>query len=136
MLSRRTMLVAIAFVLLSTIAHAKEDTHINRDCDNGAPMLEINQCAGLKSAEADTEMNGLYKEKMAAAKSPESKKRLREGQRAWLTFRDKACLYEAGVEKESGSSWPFHYFGCLEFYTRRRIQDLQLYLRCTTDDCP
>lgn len=99
-------------------------------------MLEINQCSSFKFAEADTEMNRLYKEKLAAAKSPASEKRFREAQRAWLVFRDKVCLYEAGLDKESGSSWPFHHFGCMEFYTRQRIEDLKVYLRCTTDDCP
>ena len=129
-------LAAISLVLLNTTASAKDDTHINRECDNGAPMLEINQCASFKFAEADAEMNELYKEKLATAKSAASKKRLRDAQRAWLTFRDKACLYEAKPEKESGSIWPFHQFGCMEFYTRRRILDFQVYLNCTTDDCP
>jgi len=134
---RRCYAITIAIPLALTAAAVRaDDAHINRDCDNGSPMLEINQCASFKFAEVDGQLNELYKEKLTETRSEASKKRLRDAQRTWIAFRDKACLYEAGPEKESGSIWPFHQFGCMEFYTKRRIQDLQLYLRCTTDDCP
>ncbi|MBK7898271.1 MAG: DUF1311 domain-containing protein [Azonexus sp.] len=136
MRTHHATLVAISLTLFGTTTVWADDTHINRDCDNGAPMLEVNHCASFKFAEADAEMNELYKEKLASAKSPASKKRFRDAQRAWLTFRDKVCLYEAGLDNESGSIWPFHQFGCMEFYTKRRIDDFKVYLKCTTDDCP
>lgn len=136
MRTQHKIMTMIALTLLSTVATAEDDVHINKDCDNSTPMIEINDCASRKFAEADAEMNALYNEKLATAKSTASKMRLRDAQRAWLAFRDKTCLYEAGLESESGSIWPFQQFGCMEYHTRRRVQDIQVYLSCTSDDCP
>lgn len=136
MRTHHMMLTMIVLALLSTMATAENDPHINKDCDNGAPMIEINDCASRKFAEADAEMNALYNEKLATTKSTTDKIRLRDAQRAWLAFRDKTCRYEARLENETGSIWPFQQFGCMEFHTRRRVQDIQVYLSCTSDDCP
>lgn len=131
------MPLVVFTVLISTSVRADKDVHSNdEECGRLRGMLEINLCAGEKFHEADSELNALYAEKLNLTKTKASKNRLRNAQRAWIAFRDTACLYEARPEKESGSIWAFHQFGCMEFYTRMRIEDFKLYLRCTTDDCP
>jgi uncharacterized protein YecT (DUF1311 family) len=102
----------------------------------GVNQLEVNQCASFSFYEADAELNKSYEEQMSRIETPKIKKRLRDSQRAWIVFRDKACRYETGPSEESGSIWPLHHFGCMERQTRKRIEDLTNYLDCTTDDCP
>lgn len=48
---------------------------------------------------------------------------LRDGQRAWITFRDQACLAEAYVFA-GGSAQPMVYSGCQARLTEQRAADL------------
>jgi uncharacterized protein YecT (DUF1311 family) len=98
-------------------------------------MIEINACASEQFKHADDELNRLYKEKMTALETKESKDRLRDSQRAWVSFRDKACSYESD-QFSGGSIWPLMHFGCMERHTQKRIDDLKGYLACTENDCP
>jgi uncharacterized protein YecT (DUF1311 family) len=48
---------------------------------------------------------------------------LRDAQRAWITFRDQACVAEA-YSWRGGSGEPMIYASCQESLTRRRVEDL------------
>lgn len=134
---KNSYLILITFMLLIFSASVRAvDVHINRECDENSSAHAINDCSMVKLKEADNEMNRLYKEKVSVIKTTKNKDRFRDAQRAWITFRDKVCLYEAGLSEESGSVYPFQSNGCLEFYTKRRIEDLKYYISCNTDDCP
>jgi len=126
-----------ANVLIAPLAFA-EDIHVNKSCGELPNMIAINACAGEQYKKADDELNRLFKEKISAIETPKNKDRFRDAQRAWITFRDKVCLYEARdlYDQESGSSWGYHHDGCMEFYTKKRIEDLKVNLQCVTDDCP
>ena len=50
---------------------------------------------------------------------------LRDAQRAWIAFRDRACEVE-GMRYEGGSIQPMIVAGCLERLTRARSEDLRL----------
>jgi uncharacterized protein YecT (DUF1311 family) len=95
----------------------------------------MNDCAQDKFKHADGELNRLYKEKMAALETKESKDRLRDSQRAWVTFRDKACSYESD-QFSDGSIWGLMHFNCMEQQTNKRIEDLKRYIACVENDCP
>jgi uncharacterized protein YecT (DUF1311 family) len=124
-------LILIFLSFTATVSWAEEV-----DGCPGVNQLEMNQCASFSFYEADAELNKSYEKQMSRIETPKIKKRLRDSQRAWIIFRDKACLYEAGPSEESGSIWPLEHFGCMERQTRKRIEDLTNYLDCTTDDCP
>jgi uncharacterized protein YecT (DUF1311 family) len=103
----------------------------------GTNQVENNDCAAESFRQADGELNTLYKEQMKRLEAaPKTKDRLRDSQRAWVVFRDKACLYEAGTAEESGSMWPSENFGCMEYQTKKRIEDIKTYLACTDNGCP
>jgi uncharacterized protein YecT (DUF1311 family) len=104
-------------------------------CVEGGNQQQINFCASDAFIKADKEMNKLYKMQMAHLTEP-YKTRLRESQRAWVIFRDKACLYEAGPQEESGSIWPLEQYTCLEKHTTKRIADLKSYVECRANGCP
>ncbi len=99
-------------------------------------MLQINYCAAEQFKLADDKLNSLFKKKMAALETVKVKNWLRDSQRAWISFRDSTCLYEAGPQQESGSVWPLEYYQCMERHTRYRNEDLESYISCDTPDCP
>lgn len=128
-----TSLALLPWLLVPAALHAGHETG-KFNCDG--TQLEMNYCAAAKSEHADNELNAHYQRQMNLLRTTASKARLRDAQRAWLTFRDKACLYEAGPPEESGTSWPLDHFGCMERITIPRIQDMLEYLQCTTPGCP
>jgi uncharacterized protein YecT (DUF1311 family) len=104
-------------------------------CVRDGNQTQLNFCAAADYYEVDLELNRIYSEQMRRLSEP-NRSRLREAQKAWIEFRDKACLYEAGPREESGSIWPLSHFGCLTAHTRQRMEDLKGYLSCTQDGCP
>ena len=104
------------------------------NCDG--TQLEMNFCAADRYKRADEELNRLYQEQINRLETAGSKTRLRDAQRAWISFRDKSCLYQAGMREESGSIWPMEYHGCMEYYTKQRIENIRKYLSCTQNGCP
>ena len=125
----------IAFVFLMTPVYA-DLHHEMYDCDTGKSQHEMNDCQVKRYNKLDDEMNRLYTEKLNVMHTEGAIKRLRDAQRAWIAFRDKVCLYEAGPPEGTGSEWPFDHYVCLEYHTKMRVKDLRDYLTCTSDDCP
>ncbi len=99
-------------------------------------QLEMNECAAKSFKKVDSELNKLYKNEMNRLQDEKTRERLRESQRAWIIFRDKACRFENGPAEESGSIWPQLNFSCLERHTRKRIEDIKKYLACHGAPCP
>lgn len=104
-------------------------------CGDDSTQMELNACAAAAYAKADAELNALYKQQIGRLEEP-NKARLKEAQRAWIAFRDKSCLYEAGPREESGTIWPLLQSACLEKFTKQRISDLKEYVACVQDGCP
>ena len=92
-------------------------------------------CEGNIYNSLDRRMNALYKEQMSRLE-PDSQVALKASQRAWIIFRDKACLYENGPRRSDGNSWNVDQSFCLANYTRQRIDNLKSYLACTDNGCP
>lgn len=102
----------------------------------GTNQVEMNECAAASFKKADAELNKLYKMQIDRLEDEDAKQRLRDAQRAWIAFRDTACLYEAGPPDESGSIWALEHFSCLNYHTRKRIEDMKEYLACDSPPCP
>lgn len=119
-------LLACALFALSASAGAQDQDVLQeslQDCDKN--QLAMNVCASHRYGLADKALNQQYKQTLQGRPDAAEQKRVREAQRAWITFRDKDCLADTGPRAESGSIWPLLHFSCLEKHTTRRTEDLK-----------
>lgn len=94
-------------------------------CANAETTAEINECAEKKFADADKELNIVYKEIMARLDG-KKKASLKNEQRAWIKKKETKCKEEA-KEVEGGTIWTSVYVGCLTEITKQRTQELKSY---------
>lgn len=94
-----------------------------QDC--GKNQQAMNLCAEQRYAKADAALNRTYRRNLKAQPDDAARQRLRDAQRAWISYRDKDCAVEAGPRETAGSIWPLQYYGCLERHTMRRTMELQ-----------
>ena len=120
-------LLALCSCLFGATATAQEI-----DCANAMAQMELNQCAYQDWEAADANLNAAYKTAMALMKEwdagmPAGEKggaeALKEAQRAWITFRDKACEAE-GYAMKGGSAEPLLVYGCMRVLTEERTSHL------------
>ncbi len=90
------MKALFTFALLAVIpgaAFAEDDV----DCENAQNQMEMNFCAAQDFQTADADLNALWKDARAAAKSLDAEQSaelkgavaaLLAAQRAWITYRD------------------------------------------------
>lgn len=103
------------------------------DCRAPQTTFEMRQCASQDYAAADAELNAAYKVAKRAmqqldADLPEELKgasaALLQAQRAWIPFRDAACIAE-GFQVRGGSLEPLFVLTCKTALTRERSAQLQ-----------
>lgn len=102
------------------------------DCANAVAQQDLNQCAYEDWEVVDAELNDVYAEAMALLEAwdadlPKDEqggaRALRDAQRAWITFRDKACEAE-GYAMKGGSAEPLLVYGCMRQLTQDRTAQL------------
>ena len=102
------------------------------DCANAMAQMDLNQCAYDDWNEADADLNLAYGQVMRLLKQwdadlPEGEQggaaALKDAQRAWITFRDKACEAE-GYAMKGGSAEPLLVYGCMRLLTEERTAHL------------
>jgi uncharacterized protein YecT (DUF1311 family) len=106
------------------------------DCANAVDQADMTACAGLDYEAADRELNTVWRDAIADAKTldeelktmggdgrPGHEETLRTAQRAWIGYRDAACEYE-GFEARGGSMEPMLASFCLARLTRLRTKEL------------
>lgn len=106
-------------------------TSASADCVAPATRLEMTECALTDYTTADADLNAAYKKAMATMKALDAGQEggghqveaLRDAQRAWIPFRDAACLAESGLYL-GGSLEPMGRYECFTRLTRTRIEDL------------
>lgn len=130
------MRALLALCLLALPAAAQEV-----DCANAMAQQELNQCAYADWEAADADLNEAYAEAMALlqdwdANLPANEQggaaALREAQRAWITFRDKACEAE-GYAMKGGSAEPLLVYGCMRQVTEDRARQLWAMVEAYSD---
>ncbi|WP_290886981.1 lysozyme inhibitor LprI family protein [Hoeflea sp.] len=108
------------------------------DCIDPQTQMEMSYCAHADFEDADKELNALWPDVVAAARQsdeyvadqaksmgvPTTLEALRTAQRAWISFRDAQCEYEA-YEVFGGSAQPMVGSLCLARLTRERIEVLK-----------
>lgn len=101
-------------------------------CANPPDQMTMTQCAYQEWQAADAELNSVYQRAMAILRDQDARldaaqrggpEALRDAQRAWITFRDKACEAE-GFAMRGGSAEPMVVAFCLTRITRERIAHL------------
>lgn len=102
------------------------------DCNNAVTQLDMTLCAKKDWEAADAELNTAYKAAMTAMKQtdkdlPKDLKgaadTLRDAQRAWIPYRDKACD-SYGFLARGGSMESMLVLGCRADLTRKRTSEL------------
>lgn len=102
------------------------------DCAAAVTQFELTQCAYDDWQAWDGQLNAAYKAAMGEMASIDTSlpaadrgaaAALREGQRAWITFRDRTCAAEAWAMK-GGSAEPMVMYGCMAQLTEDRAGQL------------
>ncbi|WP_426031008.1 lysozyme inhibitor LprI family protein [Cypionkella sp. TWP1-2-1b2] len=103
------------------------------DCANAEVQVEMTYCAEQDWLAADADLNAAYgvaRDLMQGIDADlEASQRgaadyLRDGQRAWVTFRDATCAAE-GYTMHGGSAEPMVIYGCRARLTAQRTADLE-----------
>jgi uncharacterized protein YecT (DUF1311 family) len=121
---------------ISVLVAAQPAAAQDLDCDNATSQAEMTSCAGLDFEAADRELNVVWKDAVADARAldaelkamggdgrPGHEESLRAAQRAWIAYRDSACVYE-GFEARGGTMEPMLGSFCLARLTRLRTKEL------------
>ena len=117
----------ILFASLALPAAAQEV-----DCASAMVQADLNACAYQDWEAADAQLNAAYQRALAVVRDwdanlPEDERggarALQEAQRAWITFRDKACEAE-GYAMKGGSAEPLLVYGCMRQLTEDRSAHL------------
>ncbi|MFM7334121.1 MAG: lysozyme inhibitor LprI family protein [Tabrizicola sp.] len=127
-MSARTIRLALALAFFAGPAAAQDV-----DCATAMAQVDLNACAYRDWEEADGRLNAVYKQVVATYTQMDADlpkelgsgvETLRQAQRAWVTFRDKACEAE-GFAMRGGSAEPLLVYGCMRVLTEERIGHLQ-----------
>lgn len=112
--------LALAPFLLAAAPAAADD---KLDCAHAEAQQDMNRCAEQDFERADAVLNRDYKKLLAGLDAPNAGL-LRTAQRAWLSFRDSECKFEA-APNTGGSIYPLVYSGCLTALTKDRTKQLK-----------
>lgn len=121
------LILALSPLAISTLAAAQEV-----DCENAMAQVDLTFCAEQDWVAVDADLNEAYQAAMAMMKDidaglPKDQQGaatyLREGQRAWISFRDASCAAE-GYIMHGGSGEPMLIYGCYARLTEARAADL------------
>ncbi|WP_106640743.1 lysozyme inhibitor LprI family protein [Allosphingosinicella vermicomposti] len=106
------------------------------DCANAVTTQELNECASAEYEKADQALNAAWREALAVVRSqdkddippgdtrPKGEAKLREAQRAWITYRDAHCVVQ-GYQARGGTAETLINLGCLTSATEQRTKELQ-----------
>ncbi|QGZ35129.1 lysozyme inhibitor LprI family protein [Stappia indica] len=121
----------LALLLPAAPASAQQDPDI--DCDNATVQMELTYCAEKDWQAADAKLNTAYSAAMKSMREMDADlpadlkgaaEALKEAQRAWIPYRDKACA-AAGFLARGGSMEPMLIYSCLAQLTADRTQELE-----------
>lgn len=122
----------VSFVVLLTGGAVAQDAQFN--CKNPQYQQEMNYCAYQEFLREDAKLNAAYGLAVTSTKQTDSYQELdqrgaehalREAQRAWITYRDNACIAE-GYLFHNGSMEPLMVSVCKSRLTRERTEGLRL----------
>lgn len=93
----------------------------------GSTTAAMVDCHAQEYALWDLRLNRAYQRIMSAAEvTPAAKDQLREAQRAWIAYRDRACAARAGVESGGGTLGLITAAACRLEMTAVRAHELEI----------
>jgi uncharacterized protein YecT (DUF1311 family) len=126
-----TRLVILVIALIGSgsfdTAAQKPAAQRKQPCADAQNQQEMNRCAAEEYKKADAELNKVYQQLLPKLEAAH-KEKLKLAQRAWLTFRDAHCEYEAFIF-DGGTMQPLIQYSCLEAMTRERTKQLRASLQ-------
>ncbi|ABD54665.1 lysozyme inhibitor LprI family protein [Jannaschia sp. CCS1] len=96
-------------------------------CDPNQPQIDLSECHAREAARWDELLNIIYR-RVIQTLDADGEVRLREAQRAWITYRDLTCEMER-MRYAGGSIAPMIQSQCVARLTEQRTRDLELYMR-------
>ena len=99
---------------------------VGSDCSKSNSEVERKECLAKDYAQADQELNRVYKEVKSKVNESEGKS-LTDAQLSWITYRDKTCELETHANL-GGTGYRAFLNTCLARVTRKRTIELQSYL--------
>jgi len=91
---------------------------------NAQSQAEMNRQAAKDFEKADADLNSTYAALMAKLPDAESKRKLKESQRAWIAFRDAEAAFAAD-QVRAGSAAPVLRWTSMTQTTEQRITQLK-----------
>ncbi len=127
----RTLLPVLAPLLMLWATSAMADDEI--ECNPDGTQMEMNACASDDLQKADDELNAVYREAMAFARSedansdPQSDDEsavaiLKKAQRDWIRKRDRKC---GDPTADGGSMQSMEIASCRAELTQKRTEELR-----------
>lgn len=126
-------LACLAGTAISVLTGWPAQAQTTVDCGNPVSQLEMTYCAEQDWLEADAALNTVYGIAMAKMREtdgylPDNLKgaadALRDAQRAWIPYRDKACA-AYGYLARGGTLEPQLIYSCRADLTRSRVGELE-----------
>jgi len=130
----RCMMVPFVCGVMLTAAWSADAAESCTDAETQAAM---NDCSGQTFEEADQALNSIYREIMQRlAGEPETIDRLKQAQRAWISFRDAECSFV--LSNAQGTISSALNSPCMADLTQQRAETLRGFLQCEEGDliCP
>lgn len=123
---------AICFLCFALVSPVFPAWSQDVDCANAIAQVEMTYCAERDWQRADVELNDAYR--AASAKMDDidaelhddplgAKKALKLAQRAWITYRDAACVAD-GFQMRGGTGEQMVVMGCMARLTEERTAHL------------
>lgn len=112
--------------VLSALAFLFPSFAAAQNCKNPDTQLAMNACAARDYDREDKRLNQTYRDLLTKIESAKREK-LREVQRAWLSYRDLNCDFQS-ADYEGGSIYSLVQSSCLGEMTKQRTKDLKLML--------
>ncbi|WP_051234078.1 lysozyme inhibitor LprI family protein [Halomonas halocynthiae] len=124
--------VSMISIICVTVLFGMSFNAQSAECNHAVDQSTLNRCADQEFEAADARLNTTYKV-LAQQLDAASLERLRQAQRAWVSYRDAQCAFESGPSKD-GSIYPMILSGCMEEATTARTSELEAHLSCEEGD--
>lgn len=138
---KKSLILSVALCAVSLQAHASVESYEQqlrkysawedeeKNAGDGENPCDVNQrtmneCSFRTLIKVDEALNKTYQKKMKSLGSDAQRRSLRKAERAWMRFRDAACLKEVGPMAEGGTIWAMEWNGCMTRHSLQRLHDL------------
>lgn len=93
-------------------------------CDSGV-TLAMKTCGSYRWTEQNLRLNKVYKRVRAKAKEADYEASLIRAEKAWLAYRDTACIFEGKINAGGGTAEELYVLSCKEDLTKQRAERLE-----------